>query len=135
MKRPIERFKRLSAKRLRSNETHAEQTLWRRLRELDLDETHFRRQVPIGRYIVDFVCLAHRLIVEVDGSQHGDASAAKHDGERTRWFEQEGYRVLRFWNNEVMVQTEAVMEVIHTALTPTPPRLPSAGDPPPQGEG
>jgi very-short-patch-repair endonuclease len=71
-KRPISDFKRKSANRLRANTTAAEQILWRHLRRLDVKGSHFRRQVVIGPYIADFACLAERLIVEVDGSQHGD---------------------------------------------------------------
>ena len=74
----------------------------------------FRRQQPIGKYIVDFVCLDKKLIVEVDGSQHGDQ--IPYDNERTAWLESEGYRVLRFWNNEVLEDAEIVSEVVVKAL-------------------
>jgi very-short-patch-repair endonuclease len=89
----------------------------------------------IGPYIADFACLAARLIVEVDGSQHGTDGGKRRDDVRTRWLNAEGYRVLRFWNNDVMSRTKFVMEVIYRALDVTPPRLPLAGDPPPPGEG
>ena len=96
----------------------------------------------IGPYIADFACLAERLIVEVDGSQHGDDKGLRRDDVRTRWLQSEGYRVIRFWNNDVMSRTDAVLETIHDIITVTPPRLPQtmqgivrAGDPPPQGEG
>jgi len=79
--------------------------------------------------------LTERLIIEVDGSQHGDETNRRRDEARTRWLESEGYRVMRFWNNDVMSRTAAVLEAIHDMLGVTPPRLPSAGDPPPQGEG
>jgi very-short-patch-repair endonuclease len=134
-KRSISSFGRKAAKRLRSQETQAETILWRHLRQLEPRGSHFRRQVAIGPYIADFVCLAARLIVEVDGSQHGTDEGKRHDDARTRWLNAEGYRVLRFWNNDVMSRTTAVLEVIHQAIGPTPPRLPAAGDPPPQGEG
>jgi very-short-patch-repair endonuclease len=79
--------------------------------------------------------LTERLIIEVDGSQHGNEANRRRDEVRTRWLESEGYRVLRFWNNDVMNRTQAVLEAINAMLGVTPPRLPSAGDPPPQGEG
>ena len=70
----------------------------------------FRRQQPIGQFIVDFVCFERRVIVEVDGGQH--AQKVPYDEQRTRWLEAQGYRVLRFWNNEVLANTEAVAQVI-----------------------
>jgi len=134
-RRPISDFKRKTANRLRANTTVAEQILWRHLRRLDVKGSHFRRQVVIGPYIADFACLAERLIVEVDGSQHGDDEGLRRDDVRTRWLQSEGYRVIRFWNNDVMSRTDAVLETIHDIITVTPPRLPAAGDPPPQGRG
>jgi len=115
--------------------TSAEQILWRQLRKFEVKGSHFRRQVVIGPYIADFVCLAARLVIEVDGSQHGNELDRRHDEMRTRWLQSEGYRVIRFWNNDVMNRTEAVIETIHGLIHATPPRPPSAGDPPPQGEG
>jgi very-short-patch-repair endonuclease len=135
VKRPISDFKRKSAKRLRANTTVAEGILWRHLRKLDVKGSHFRRQAVIGRHVADFACLAERLIVEVDGSQHGDDDSSRRDEIRTRWLKSDGYRVIRFWNNDVMSKTDAVLEAIHGMIVATPPRLPSAGDPPPQGEG
>jgi very-short-patch-repair endonuclease len=141
-KRPISDFKRKAAIALRANTTIAEDILWRHLRRLDVKGSHFRRQVPIGPYVADFACLKERLIIEVDGSQHGDDINSRRDGDRTRWLNSEGYRVMRFWNNDVMSKTEAVMEAIHEATAVTPPPLPvrccaspGASDPPPQGEG
>ena len=78
--------------------------------------THFRRQVPIGPYIADFACMAARLIVEVDGSQHGHDAGMQKDAKRTQWLEQQGYRVLRFWNNEVTRNIKGVLEAIHAEL-------------------
>ena len=89
----------------------------------------------IGPYIADFACLAARLIIEVDGSQHGTDGGKRRDDARTRWLNAEGYRVLRFWNNDVMSEPKSAMEAIYRALDVTPPRLPSADDPPLQGEG
>jgi very-short-patch-repair endonuclease len=142
-KRPISDFKRRAAKALRENTTTAEDILWRYLRRLEVKGSHFRRQVPIGPYIADFACLKERLIIEVDGSQHGNDANSRRDETRTRWLNSEGYRVMRFWNNDVMSKTEAVLEAIHDAVAVTPPRLPAAGDleselrssRPPQGEG
>jgi len=98
---------------LRKNMTDAERVLWFRLRSRQVEGRKFRRQHPIGRYVVDFVCLERRLIVEVDGSQHMDNP---NDEIRTRWLEREGYKVLRFWDNEVLMETDAVMEVIKESV-------------------
>jgi len=93
--------------------TEAEHVLWFRLRSHQVEGHKFRRQHPIGHYVVDFVCLERRLIVEVDGSQHMDNP---NDEIRTRWLEREGYKVLRFWDNEVLMETDAVMEVIKESV-------------------
>ncbi len=103
------------ARTLRKNPTKAKQALWRPLRLRQLDEHKFRRQQPLGAYIVDFVCLEKRLIVELDGGQH--AAQADSDAGRTAWLEAQGFRVLRFWNHEVLKEIEAVMEVIREALS------------------
>ena len=116
MRKPIDAFKRSTAKKLRLNSTEAEQKLWRRLRNLELRGSHFRRQVPIGNFIADFACLAAKLLVEVDGSQHGDGFGAKRDIKRTAWLEKEGYRVLRFWNNDITGNIDGVMDAIYEAL-------------------
>jgi very-short-patch-repair endonuclease len=106
----------LRAHTLRRNATEAEKKLWRRLRQLDLDGSHFRRQVPIGPYIADFACMAARLVIEIDGSQHGEDRNKAHDDARTRWLEKEGYRVLRFWNNDIGKNIDGVVEAIYAAL-------------------
>ncbi|MBS0533020.1 MAG: endonuclease domain-containing protein [Proteobacteria bacterium] len=113
---PISNFKRASARRLRGNATNAETILWRHLRRLETRGTHFRRQVPLGNYIVDFACLAAHLVIEVDGSQHGEGPGLIRDRERTRWLEGEGYRVLRLWNNDVVRNSRGVLEAIYEAL-------------------
>lgn len=116
-----------------------------------MNGSHFRRQVPIGNFIADFACLAGKLLIEVDGSQHGDLSGATRDKKRTAWLEKEGYRVLRFWNNDITNDLEGVMETIYEALygsravAPKPlkhRRVPRShptpalrADPPPAGEG
>ena len=118
MRRTIDSFRRDTARRLRANATNAEETLWRCLRHSPVLGTHFRRQVPIGRYVVDFACMAARLVIEVDGSQHAEGPVAETDKERTRWLEAEGYRVLRFWNNDITQNIDGVLESIHHAISP-----------------
>jgi very-short-patch-repair endonuclease len=98
------------ARNLRKNLTDAEQRLWQKLNRRQLAGMKFCRQQPIGAFIVDFVCFESRVIVEVDGGQH--AAEAAHDVGRTRWLEAQGYRVLRFWNNEVLGHTDAVAQAI-----------------------
>jgi very-short-patch-repair endonuclease len=112
----IEQFKRVAANRLRADATNAEILLWRRLKHLETRGTHFRRQMPIGNFIADFVCPAARLIIEVDGSQHGEDYGRARDQERTQWLASEGYRVIRFWNNDITRNIEGVMEAIYDAL-------------------
>ena len=102
------------ARILRRDATLAERRLWQQLRFRQLDGHRFRRQAPIGRFVVDFVCFEQLLIVEVDGGQH--AERAQEDAKRTRWLEGEGFRVLRFWNSDVLQNTEAVVESIRGAL-------------------
>jgi very-short-patch-repair endonuclease len=111
------------ARRLRRNATNAEQQLWYRLRSRSLYGMKFIRQEPVGPYIVDFVCREHRLVIEVDGGQHCEN---EHDVVRDQWLLEHGYRVLRFWNNEVIENIEGVLEVIANALphdgpAPSPP--------------
>lgn len=102
------------ARELRTTQTDAEKRLWQHLRNRQLEGCKFRRQRPIGPYVADFICLDKTLIVEVDGGQH--AEQIGYDAARTAFFEEQGYRVLRFWNNEVLSETEAVLEVIRSAL-------------------
>lgn len=99
---------------MRRNFTDAEMKLWKRLRNRQTVGEKFRRQQPIGKYIVDFVCPERKLVVEVDGGQHGEQ--VSYDNERTAWLESEGYRILRFWNNEVLEDVEIVLDVIVRAL-------------------
>ena len=116
-KRPtIAQFKRKAARRLRTNSTAAESQLWRRLRHMPMHGSHFRRQVPIGPYIADFACMAARLIVEIDGSQHAGEIGMARDESRTKWFEARGYRVVRFWNNEVGTDIDGVLAAIYVAV-------------------
>ena len=98
------------ARNLRRRSTDAERLLWRRLRDRQIAGLKFRRQHPLGNFIVDFVCLEHRLIIELDGGQHATQQQA--DAQREAFLVRQGYRVLRFWNHEVLVNTEGVLEAI-----------------------
>ena len=102
------------ARELRKNLTDAERRLWQQLKCRQIATVKFRRQQPIGPFIVDFVCFERRVIVEVDGGQH--AEQVPYDEQRTRWLEAQGYRVLRFWNNDVLANTEAVAQAILDAV-------------------
>jgi very-short-patch-repair endonuclease len=103
-----------NAKTLRRNLTDAEQKLWYHLRAHRFMGRKFKRQKPIGRYVVDFVCLEEKLIIELDGGQH--AENQEYDQERDSWLRSQGYTVLRFWNNELMNETDSVLERIRLAL-------------------
>ena len=98
---------------MRKAPTEAERKLWRLLRDRRLADTKFRRQVPIGPYIADFLCQRPKLIIEVDGSQHAES---ERDHVRDIWFEKSGYRVARYWNNEVLGSPEAVLTDILAKL-------------------
>ncbi len=111
------------ARALRQSPTTAEQLLWRHLRNRQLAGTKFRRQHPLGPYILDFVCLEQGLVVEVDGGQHADLQAQAYDRQRAVWLRQQGLRVLRFWNHEVVQQTNEVLAHVLQALTPALSRL------------
>ena len=94
--------------------TDAERALWHSLRNRQLGGFKFRRQKPIGSYIADFVCIEKKIIIEVDGGQH--ALQKEHDIKRSEYLKEEGYRVLRFWNNEVLTETDAVLNNILKSL-------------------
>ncbi|MEQ1697130.1 MAG: endonuclease domain-containing protein [Hyphomicrobiaceae bacterium] len=104
------------ARHLRSNQTIAERELWKELRKLRSQGFHFRRQVPIDTYIVDFACLSQRLIIEIDGIQHDEPDHRKKDAARDAHLEHNAFRVLRFRNGEVMHEREGVMRAILNAL-------------------
>ena len=106
-------IRRAAAKKLRANTTPPERILWRALKELPIEGTHFRRQAPIGPYVVDFFCPAKRLIIELDGGHHNEDATAERDSKRQAWLEQEGYRVIRFWNSDVTADLNAVLERIY----------------------
>jgi very-short-patch-repair endonuclease len=107
------------AKRLRSTQTDAENRLWYHLRAHRLNGLKFRRQTPIGPYIADFVCIELKLIVEADGGQHAEREA--YDQQRDRWLRSRGFTVLRFWNDQILRETPAVLEaIVAAALSPDP---------------
>jgi very-short-patch-repair endonuclease len=103
-----------NAKTLRRNLTDAEQRLWYYLRAHRFMGRKFKRQKPIGRYVVDFICLEEKLVIELDGGQHADNH--EYDQERDAWLRGQGYTVLRFWNNELMNETESVLDRIRLAI-------------------
>jgi very-short-patch-repair endonuclease len=98
-----------NARRLRKQMTDAERALWFLLRRKQIEAHRFRRQVPIGRYIVDFACLEARLVIEVDGSQHAESRA---DKERDAWLRSQNFRALRFWNNDVLHNQDGVIQLV-----------------------
>lgn len=101
------------ARHLRHQLTDAEKALWQRLRDKQLSGFRFRRQAPVGDYIVDFACFSPRLVIELDGGQHAQTAHQKHDAARTVWLESQGFRVIRFWNNDALQNTDGVvMEII-----------------------
>ena len=113
------------ARKLRKDSTDTEQRLWGHLRNRQIEGFKFRRQQPVGRYVVDFVNLERKVIIELDGGQH---NLVPGDKVRDKWLRAEGYKVLRFWNNQIFDHLEGVLETIRNALlTPHP-------DPLPQGE-
>jgi very-short-patch-repair endonuclease len=115
------------ARKMRAEPTDAERVLWQRLRhDIKLVDSHFRRQAAIGPFIVDFASRKAKLVIELDGGQHDWQQAA--DASRTLRIEAAGYRVLRFWNNDVLGNLEGVLNEIQRVLPPTP-------DPSPQGGG
>jgi very-short-patch-repair endonuclease len=109
--------------------TDAERRLWRHIKIRQLDGKKFRRQAPIGDYIVDFVCFGVKLIVELDGGQH--ASQVQEDDARTAWLNSQGFRVMRFWDYQIFEELEPVLEAIWNAVRDIPPPRSS----PTRGEG
>jgi very-short-patch-repair endonuclease len=120
------------ARFLRRNMGDAEKKLWYHLRRRKMAGFRFRRQVPIGGYIADFACLSGRLIVEVDGGQHNEPDNETLDATRTALLESMGYRVLRFWNSNMLTEIDSVTETTFNALEGC--TIPHP-DPPPAGEG
>lgn len=124
------------ARELRQSPTRAEAKLWRLLRARQFEHAKFRRQVPIGPCYADFLSYELRMVIEVDGGQHAESG---HDKRRDAWFDANGYRVLRFWNNDVLSNVEGVAEVIGLAIgaSPSPRRAAGAArrPSPARGEG
>ena len=111
------------ARGLRKRQTDAERALWNKLRSKQIEGVKFRRQQPIGPYIVDFVSLERKLIIEIDGGQHNERKVREKDQEREEWLKEKGYQILRFWNNDVLTNIEGVLERIKENLegkTPSP---------------
>ena len=108
--------KRNLARSFRQNPTNAERKLWSLLRNKKISAWRFRRQQPIGPFIVGFFCPGAKLIVELDGGQHNEAMNIERDQARTRWLAIRGYRVIRFWNFEVLKTPQAVLDAIWHAL-------------------
>jgi very-short-patch-repair endonuclease len=104
------------ARALRAAQTEVERRLWQRLRHRQLNGAKFRRQHPIGGFIVDFFCMDSRLVIELDGSHHGEESERHADERRTEYLASQGYRVLRFWNEEVLDNIDGVLETIAKLL-------------------
>ena len=112
---------RVRARALRERQTDAEALLWSRLRDRQLSNLKFRRQRPIGLYFADFVCLEIGLVIELDGAQHTDGASFDYDQKRSSDMATLGFQTLRFWNNDVLTQTDAVLEkILQTAKTLTP---------------
>lgn len=111
------------AKTLRKRLTDTEQVLWKYLRANQMEGLKFRRQEPIGNYIVDFICYEKRIIIEVDGGQH--SVNKEKDNKRDKWFKEQGFKVLRFWDNEVLTNIEGVLEVLRDSCLNHPPLNPS----------
>ena len=110
--RGVERGMEMTAKarELRRNQTEAERALWLQVCNRRLEGNKFRRQQPIGPYVVDFVCFEKKVIIELDGGQHSEQIV--YDTKRDAWLESQGYRVLRFWNNQLLGDIEAVLETL-----------------------
>ena len=120
------------ARQLRRASTDAEKRLWRALRS-KLPQHKWRRQMPVGPYFADFACFAQKLIVELDGGQH--AIATDYDADRTRFLEGQGYRVLRFWNHDVLSNANGVVEMVLDELSASPSHAFGAGPSLSRGRG
>lgn len=105
-----------NARKLRKQSTPMEIKIWHTLRSRRFEGIKFRRQCRLGRYIVDFICIEKKLIIEIDGGQHNEPEQQQYDEIRTAYFNRLGYKVLRFWNFEVSQQFDAVMDLIYDRL-------------------
>jgi very-short-patch-repair endonuclease len=134
MRRPPGKDMRERTRRLRRESTDAEQMLWRHLRSRQLDGFKFRRQMWLCGFIADFACVEAKLVVEADGGQH--AEAEDYDRQRSDAFAAEGYRTLRFWNNDILENIDGVLMAIREALpSPSHPAAPGGPLPLPKWEG
>lgn len=104
------------ARDFRKRQTDTENILWVHLRNRQIQGVKFRRQVPIGNYIVDFISIQHKLIIEIDGGQHNEEMIKDYDSQRTKFLEDKGYKVIRVWNNEITENLAGVLEVLHLTL-------------------
>ena len=120
--------KTFTARSLRKDESHAEKRLWAQLRNRTLDGCKFVRQSPVGPYIADFLCREAKLVIEADGATHSKPAEIERDRARTRYLEAEGYRVLRFQNDEIINGMDDVLTVIRSALAHIPSPPPSLCD-------
>ena len=131
---PLSRLRervRVRARALRASSTDAEHLLWSRIRDRRLAGYKFRRQHPVGAFFTDFACIEAKLVVELDGGQHFEEAAASSDVRRTTLLTEQGFHVLRFFNREMLIETEAVLGAIHDWLVahhPHPNPLPQAGE-------
>lgn len=116
------------ARALRQHATDAEKRIWRLLREAPFAEHKFRRQYPIPPYIVDFACIKHRLVIELDGGQHNAPPQQNYDARRTACLRQQGWQVLRFWNHDVLLDPQAVAATILARIESPFSRREKAGD-------
>ena len=129
----VEEFKRSQARHLRHALTNAEQRLWQLLRSRQLAETKFRRQMPLGPWVVDFVSFEHMLVVEADGSQHAESAR---DRIRDADLRNRGFRILHFWNNDILGNTDGVLQQILETIEQSPsPRGLRPRPSPTRGEG
>lgn len=103
------------ARELRKSQTDAEKILWRHLRNRNLQGYKFRRQYPIGNYIIDFACISLKLAIEIDGSQH--LQNQEYDSRRTRYLNRQGFEVIRFWNNDVFNDIDSILEALTLTLS------------------
>ncbi|HKB71965.1 MAG TPA: endonuclease domain-containing protein [Thermoanaerobaculia bacterium] len=132
---PLTRTQRLYARGLRRDQTAEERLLWKALRGRRFVGFKFRRQHPVGPFVVDFFCLERKLAIELDGGGHAGDTAVAHDRERTSWLAKQSVRELRFWNTDVHGNLEGVLQAIAAALTQAPsPAPPAASRPLPPGE-
>ena len=130
MRQIVSPVKRANAKKMRREPTDAERALWSILRNRQFGDWKFRRQVPIGPYIADFLCYEARLIIEADGGQH---ASSPYDANRDAWLKHEGFAILRFWNNDLLTNAEGVASTILTTLNTSPSRGEGISDGAPLG--